>query len=308
MDYVRNLWSEKIGSRKDLNHFLCLPHTRVTYLFHFQHESGRIGFKIVVHADPGENLIGNAERGIVSRYAGAWENNTKTCKKRGEKKNHTWLHAVVHREVNWLTYLSHDLTQRHLFEVGGLAAHVGPSDDDKVAARRDVAVVSHILVPDHSLQNGVTTVLDGQGVCKLWPHLWAQQRCQTRDTFKWCNTQSSGVPKYLGPDSCKKNVWMKAFHVKMEKDFRQRFAPFLRAGYAAERFCLVKHSTTSARLCNRVIWAQAGCKRKGQALSTCQWRYTFRQLRVGTRLLRGWPHCCCCCWLLLYRAWKEEHS
>lgn len=47
----------------------------MTYLFHFQHESGRIGFEIVVHADPGENLIGNAERGVVGRYAGAWENN-----------------------------------------------------------------------------------------------------------------------------------------------------------------------------------------------------------------------------------------
>lgn len=81
--------------------------------------------------------------------------------------------------MTWLTYLSHDLTQRHLFEVGGLAAHVGPSDDDKVAAPGDVAVVGHVLVPSHSLQDGVTTVLDGQGVCELWPHLWAEQRCQT---------------------------------------------------------------------------------------------------------------------------------
>lgn len=40
-----------------------------------------------------------------------------------------------------LTYLSHDLTQRHLLEVSGLAAHVGSCDDDKVAALRDVAIV-----------------------------------------------------------------------------------------------------------------------------------------------------------------------
>lgn len=40
-----------------------------------------------------------------------------------------------------LTYLSHDLTQCHLFEVGGFAAHVGSSDDDEVAALRDVAIV-----------------------------------------------------------------------------------------------------------------------------------------------------------------------
>lgn len=97
--------------------------------------------------------------------------------------------------MTWLTYLSHDLTQRHLFEVGGLAAHVGPSDDDKVAAPGDVAVVGHVLVPDHSLQNGVTTVLDGQGVCELWPHLRAQQRCQTRYKFTLCKAYRSGIPK-----------------------------------------------------------------------------------------------------------------
>lgn len=68
------------------------------------------------------------------------------------------------------TYLSHDLAQRHLFEVGGLAAHVGPSDDDKVAALRDVAVVGHGLLANDALQNGVTTLLDGQCVCELRTH------------------------------------------------------------------------------------------------------------------------------------------
>lgn len=59
-----------------------------TYLFHFQHESGRIGFKVVVHADPGENLIGNAERGVVCRYARAWENNAGALEEKREKKSH----------------------------------------------------------------------------------------------------------------------------------------------------------------------------------------------------------------------------
>lgn len=40
-----------------------------------------------------------------------------------------------------LTYLGHDLTQCHLFEIGGFTTHVGPSDDDKVAALGDVAIV-----------------------------------------------------------------------------------------------------------------------------------------------------------------------
>lgn len=98
------------------------------------------------------------------------QNNAEAFVAKKEKKKHTWLNDVAQWKLAWLTYLSHDLTQRHLFEVGGLAAHVRSSDDDKVAARGDVAVVGHVLVPNHSLQNGVTTVLDGQGVCKLWPH------------------------------------------------------------------------------------------------------------------------------------------
>lgn len=47
------------------------------------------------------------------------------------------------------TYLSHDLAQHHLFEVGGLAAHVGPSDDDNVAALRDV--VGHGLLASNAI-------------------------------------------------------------------------------------------------------------------------------------------------------------
>ena len=74
------------------------------------------------------------------------------------------------------TYLSHDLTQRHLFEVGGFAAHVGSGDDDKVAALRDVAIVRHRQLSSHSLQNGVTTLLDGQSVCELWAHWQTQQK------------------------------------------------------------------------------------------------------------------------------------
>lgn len=74
-----------------------------------------------------------------------------------------------------LTYLSHDLTQRHLFEVGGLAAHVGSSDDDEVAALGDEAVVGDGLLSDHLLQDGVTTLLDGQRICELGAH-WQRKR------------------------------------------------------------------------------------------------------------------------------------
>lgn len=75
-----------------------------------------------------------------------------------------------------LTYLSHDLTQRHLLEVGGFAAHVGSSDDDKVAALGDVAIVRYGLLSNNPLQNGVTTLLDGQRVCELWAHWQTQQK------------------------------------------------------------------------------------------------------------------------------------
>ena len=66
------------------------------------------------------------------------------------------------------TYLSHDLAQCHLFEVGGLATHIGSSDNDKVAALRDIAIVGHRLLASDVLQNGVTALLDGQRVCELW--------------------------------------------------------------------------------------------------------------------------------------------
>lgn len=69
-----------------------------------------------------------------------------------------------------LTYLSHDLTQRHLFEVGGFPAHVGPGDDDEVAAFGDVAIVRHRQLASHPLQDRVTTLLDSQGICEIWAH------------------------------------------------------------------------------------------------------------------------------------------
>lgn len=49
-----------------------------------------------------------------------------------------------------LTYLSHNLAQCHLFEVGGFATHVRSSDCDKVAALGDVAVVGHGLLSSYS--------------------------------------------------------------------------------------------------------------------------------------------------------------
>lgn len=83
-----------------------------------------------------------------------------------------------------LTYLSHDLTQRHLFEVGGFAAHVGSSDDDKVAALGDVAVVRHRLLSNYPLQDGVTTLLDGQCVCELRAH-WQTRQEQNKSIICW---------------------------------------------------------------------------------------------------------------------------
>lgn len=78
------------------------------------------------------------------------------------------------------TYLSHDLAECHLFEVGGLAAHVGPCDDDKVAALGDVAVVGNGLLARDALQDGVTTLLDSQGVCEFGTH--CKQRVSHRGT------------------------------------------------------------------------------------------------------------------------------
>lgn len=79
-----------------------------------------------------------------------------------------------------LTYLSHDLTKRHLFEVGWLATHIGSSDDDKVVALGNVAIVRYRLLSRDSLQNGMTTLLDGQCVCELWAHWQTQQKRQKK--------------------------------------------------------------------------------------------------------------------------------
>lgn len=81
----------------------------------------------------------------------------------------------MRRAIALPTYLSHDLTQCHLFEVGGFPTHVGSSDDNKIAAFRDVAVVRHRLLSSHSLQNGMATLLDGQCVCEFWTHLEAEK-------------------------------------------------------------------------------------------------------------------------------------
>lgn len=71
------------------------------------------------------------------------------------------------------TYLSHDLAQRHLLEVGGLPAHVGPGDDDEVAALGNVAVVGDGLLSGNALQDRVSAILDRQRVCKLGAH-WSE--------------------------------------------------------------------------------------------------------------------------------------
>lgn len=76
-----------------------------------------------------------------------------------------------------LTYLSHDLTQRHLFEVGGFPTHVGPGDDDKVAALVDVAIVWHGQLSSYSLQDGVTAGLDRQSVCEIWTY-WQREQTE----------------------------------------------------------------------------------------------------------------------------------
>ena len=43
------------------------------YLLHFHHKGGRVGLKIIIHPDSGENLISDAERGIFCRNEGAWK-------------------------------------------------------------------------------------------------------------------------------------------------------------------------------------------------------------------------------------------
>lgn len=105
-----------------------------------------------------------------------------------------------------LTYLSHDLTQRHLFEVGGFAAHVGSSDDDKVAALGDEAIVRYRLLSSHSLQNGMTTLLDGQRVCELWTHWQTQQEKSNNqkylDLLVFCSCYNSVSCGSMGLSKC----------------------------------------------------------------------------------------------------------
>lgn len=77
------------------------------------------------------------------------------------------------------TYLSHDLTQRHLFEVGGLATHVGPCDEDEVASLGDVAAVGDGLLPRDPLQDGVSALLDGQRVSEFGANWKKKQKNST---------------------------------------------------------------------------------------------------------------------------------
>lgn len=88
-----------------------------------------------------------------------------------------------------LTYLSHDLTQCHLFEVGGFPTHIRPGDDDKVAAFVDVAIVCHRHLSSYSLQDGVTAVLDSQSICEIWTHWQGEQKRKFQHlnlvTFCW---------------------------------------------------------------------------------------------------------------------------
>ena len=54
---------------------------RSIHLLHFQHKGGRVGFKIIIYTDSGENLIGDTERGILSRDKRAWNYNAKVSLK-----------------------------------------------------------------------------------------------------------------------------------------------------------------------------------------------------------------------------------
>lgn len=53
-----------------------------TYLLHFQHEGGRVSFKVIIHTDSGENLISDAKRGVLSRNVRAWNNNAGASQQR----------------------------------------------------------------------------------------------------------------------------------------------------------------------------------------------------------------------------------
>lgn len=84
VDYVSDLWRVNMQSII-ISLFISLlkkvrsPNVKIqTYLLHFQHEGGRVCFKIIIHTYPGENLISNTKRCILSRNKGTW--NTKQCK------------------------------------------------------------------------------------------------------------------------------------------------------------------------------------------------------------------------------------
>lgn len=65
------------------------------------------------------------------------------------------------------------------------------------------------------------------------------------------------------------------------------------ASSSAVEICLSKYRTPVHSYVTWVIWVQAGWDRRGQALSTCLWRYTFRQLRARAHHPCGWPGWCC---------------
>lgn len=159
-----------------------------TYFLHFQHEGGGVSFKIIIYTNSGENLIGNTKRGVLSWDKRTWNNKWQFTQNSNQCTALCSFEFQNSREIEslLLTYLGHDLTQSNLFEIGGFPAHVGPSDDDKVAALGDVAIVRYRLLSHQSLQNGVTTLLDGQCVCELWTH-WQTQQKRSNNNLKYLN-------------------------------------------------------------------------------------------------------------------------
>lgn len=57
---------------------------------------------------------------------------------------------------------------------------------------------------------------------------------------------------------------LKSVSLQDGKGYQAEVCSIFTTVYAAKRFCLIKHSATSTCLCNRVIWAQAGCERRGR--------------------------------------------
>ncbi len=78
------------------------------------------------------------------------------------------------------------------------------------------------------------------------------------------------------------------YHI-IKTDFWERCVQWLQpASSSAGEICLGKYSTPVHTYVTRVIWVQAGWDGRGQALSTCLWRYAFRQLRASAHHPRGW--------------------